>query len=199
MIFELANLRPNEKVLDIGCGTGIYALEFAKLGMDTTCYDLSKPMLDIARRKAEKENVEMAFVLGSAEKLPFEDESFDMVTAVTTIEFVEEPKLAIEEMKRVVKRNGRIVLGILNKLSVWAIQRRIKSLFDGSIFKRAIFFDIFELAHLLKNMKIEWNSTLFALLGTPSFLLKYLYKCEGSVMRVFKPFGAFIAVKAIRG
>ena len=62
----------------------------------------------------------------SAETLPFENDSFDVVSAVTVLCFVREPERAIREMARVLKPGGRIVLGELGRYSSWAAWRRLR-------------------------------------------------------------------------
>ena len=90
----------NEKVLDVGCGTAFYADLFEYY----TGLDSSKGML-----KKSKANV----ILGNAEELPFEENSFDVVISVTALHNVKDFKKAIKEMERVSK--GKIAISILKK------------------------------------------------------------------------------------
>ncbi|MDI6859953.1 MAG: class I SAM-dependent methyltransferase [Methanocellales archaeon] len=192
LIFELAEQKSGETVLDIGCGTGNYSIELAHMRLEVVGIDPSGNMLKIAREKAEKEGLDIKFILGTAESLPFNDDVFDLVVLVTTFEFLD-PKKAIFEMRRVLKRDGRIIVGVLNRWSVWAFERRIKSLFEKTIFAGARFYSIPELKRFFG--KVRWKTTLFAPPHTPSFLLKYFERLEGALSRVFKPFGAFIGVR----
>ncbi|MDD2665723.1 MAG: class I SAM-dependent methyltransferase [Methanocellales archaeon] len=192
LIFELAEQKPGEIVLDVGCGTGNYSIELARMCLKVVGIDTSVNMLKIAREKAEKGELDITFVLGTAESLPFNDDQFDMILLVTTFEFLD-PEKAIVEMKRVLKKDGRIILGVLNKWSLWAFERRMKSLFNKTIFDNARFYSTLELKRFFGNM--ECKTTLFAPPNTPSFLLKYLERFEGTLSTVFKPFGAFIVCR----
>ena len=90
----------NEKVLDVGCGTAFYA----DLFKNYTGLDNSKGMLKKAKAKV---------VLGNAECLPFEDNSFDVIISVTALQNVKYFKKAIKEMERVSK--GKIAISVLKK------------------------------------------------------------------------------------
>ncbi|WP_036480249.1 class I SAM-dependent methyltransferase [Myxosarcina sp. GI1] len=101
----------NEKVLDVACGTG----ELAKLILEQNSsqqisgIDLSANMLQVAREKCrEYSNVE--FQQATASKLPFDDESFDLVICASALHYFENPQLALLEIKRVLKTNGRLII-----------------------------------------------------------------------------------------
>jgi len=74
LIFELAEQKLGETVLDVGCGTGNYSIELAHMGLEVVGIDPSGNMLKIAREKTEKEGLDIKFVLGTAESLPFNDD-----------------------------------------------------------------------------------------------------------------------------
>ncbi len=189
LIFELAEQKSGETVLDIGCGTGNYSIELASMCLKVVGIDPSANMLKIAREKAEKGRLDIEFILGIAESLPFNDNQFDIVLLVTTFEFLD-PEKTIFEMKRVLKKDGRIILGVLNRWSLWALERRIKSLFTKNIFDNARFYSILEIKQFFGKMKCK--TTLFAPPNTPSFLLRYFKRFERMLSKIFKPFGAFI-------
>ncbi len=192
LIFELAEQKSGETVLDIGCGTGNYSIELASMRLEVVGIDSSVNMLKIARDKAKRRRLDIKFILANAESLPFNDGQFDIVLLVTTFEFLD-PEKAIFEMKRVLKKDGRIVVGVLNRWSLWAFERRTKSLLNKTIFENARFYSILELKRFFGNMKCK--TTLFAPPNTPSFLLKYFERFEGMLSRIFKPFGAFIVCR----
>ncbi len=196
LILQFAAPKKGERILDVGCGTGIYAIELAKMGLDVTCYDRSRNMLRVSWNKAQERRIHMNFVLGTAEKLPFRDRSFDLIISITTLEFIEHPALVVNEMKRVLRRSGRIVLGVLNSWSSWAIERKLKSLVRESVFKYARFYNPLELTTMLRPMKVEWDSTLLLPPETPEFVLNGGKKIEKFLVKILKPFGAFICLKA---
>ncbi len=98
------------RVLDVGCGIG--QLEADLPDMDITGLDASRAMVSEARRRSGKQ-----YVLGDACRLPFRDGSHDGVVSVTTLEFLEDPRMALAEMWRVSEPGGRVMLLILNPRS----------------------------------------------------------------------------------
>ncbi|MFQ6051057.1 MAG: class I SAM-dependent methyltransferase [Candidatus Hydrothermarchaeota archaeon] len=194
MILRFSEPKRGEKILDIGCGTGVFASSFAKLGLDVTCLDISEKMLNVAKTKRIKG---IRFILGDVNRLPFEDETFDIVIAVTTLEFLEDPGKGIREMRRVLKKDGRIVLGILNKWSLWTLERKIRSFFEESVFKSARFYSVYEVKSFFGDMKFNWGSTLFMPPNTPNFILKHTKNLEEILSKsILKIFGGFIVIKA---
>ena len=83
--------------------------------------DLSNGML----QKAASANKESVLVRGEANRLPFADQTFDIITCVTVLEFTASPAQAVAEMARLLKPGGRLVVGVLNTWSIWAIARRL--------------------------------------------------------------------------
>ena len=175
----------DEGVLDVGCGTGTYALEFVKLGLDVVCLDSSRRMLKIARTKSG----DMDMALGCAEDMPFRDDSFDLVVGVTLFEFLKKPEEAVWEMRRVLKPGGRIILGVLNKHSLFALY---EGLTGNETYTDARFYSPYELNTL--GVK-RWDSTLFAFKKTPGFMLDWFSKADRILSKIFKPFGAFIVAE----
>ncbi|WP_084535213.1 demethylmenaquinone methyltransferase [Nocardia yamanashiensis] len=101
---QALGLRPGERVLDLGAGTGVSTVEFGKSGAWCVATDFSQGMLQAGRFR----NVPM--VAGDAMALPFADESFDAVTISYALRNVSDPDLALREMLRVTKPGGRLVV-----------------------------------------------------------------------------------------
>ena len=101
--------RARGRVLEIAVGTGIdlplYSGEVSITGLD-----LSPAMLRIARRRAAELGREVRFVVGDAQKLPFDDGSFDSVVTALALCSVPDPARAIGEMRRVLAPGGRLLL-----------------------------------------------------------------------------------------
>jgi len=100
-------LRYCKKILDIGCGIGSFEERLAKLNI--VGLDSSEEMLEEARKRSDKK-----FVLGNAQNLDFPKESFDGAFTVTTLEFLESYKKAVDEVVRVLEPRGNFVAMILN-------------------------------------------------------------------------------------
>jgi ubiquinone/menaquinone biosynthesis C-methylase UbiE len=128
LVLRLLEPVRGERVLDIGCGTGRHLLMFSELGLDITGLDASPHMLGIAQRKLGH-RVELHE--GLAEDLPFEDNSFDIATLITTLEFVDDAQKALQEACRVAE--NRILLGVLNRYAIKGIERRLRGIFSKSI------------------------------------------------------------------
>ena len=105
---------PRLRVADIGTGTGILALELAELGLDVVGLDLSAGMLETARQKWNAVQSDspgsVEFREGDAHALPLDDASVDATFAHMVLHSLAEPAQAIDEMARVVRPGGRIVI-----------------------------------------------------------------------------------------
>jgi ubiquinone/menaquinone biosynthesis C-methylase UbiE len=112
---ELAEIRPGEAVLDIGCGTGTLAVAAKRrVGPAGRVFglDASREMISRALKKGTGAGAEIDFQLGSAEALPFSDATFDVVLSTTVFHCLPDRArhLCIREMVRVLKPNGRLLL-----------------------------------------------------------------------------------------
>ncbi|MFW5832155.1 MAG: class I SAM-dependent methyltransferase [Prolixibacteraceae bacterium] len=107
---------PRMHLLELGCGTGHWTKFFLQQGFQVTATDISEAMLNLAKEK----ELNAVFKKADAENLPFENNTFEAVAAVTMIEFVENQEKVFDEMYRVLQPGGRLVLGCLNAASVLA-------------------------------------------------------------------------------
>lgn len=99
------------KILDIGCGYGSFVLLSVKNGYNTIGVELEEFEHEIAQQRARtEEQPANLFKLGSALNLPFGDESFDIVTFWNVLEHVSDYSKALEEAKRVLKKEGKIFI-----------------------------------------------------------------------------------------
>jgi ubiquinone/menaquinone biosynthesis C-methylase UbiE len=114
-IVDKASLKPGERVLDCGCGTGTLAL-VAKRRVGPTGsvhgIDISADQLARAREKAQRENLDIEFREGSIDELPFPDASIDAVFSTLMLHHLPRPvkEGAFREMRRVLKPGGRVVI-----------------------------------------------------------------------------------------
>ncbi len=101
--------RARGRVLEIGVGTG-KNLEFYPPGVDLTAVDVAPRMMARARRRARKLGTAPRFVEADVQRLPFPDDAFDTTLATAVFCSVADPVAGLEELKRVTRPGGRILL-----------------------------------------------------------------------------------------
>ena len=109
----LADIQDGWTILDIGCGGGATLKRLLERSRDAQVYgiDISEESVAKARKVNAKELDKQVFVCqGSAEKLPYEDNKFDLVTAVETVYFWPNLPGCLQEVNRVLKPGGRFVI-----------------------------------------------------------------------------------------
>lgn len=109
-IVARVGVSPGDRVLDVACGTGNAAIRAAEGGGRATGLDLTPELLEAGRALAAQAVVEVEWVEGDAEALPFKDESFDVVLSVFGCIFAPRHELTARELARVLRPGGRIGL-----------------------------------------------------------------------------------------
>jgi ubiquinone/menaquinone biosynthesis C-methylase UbiE len=127
---EFMELKGTENILDIGCGSGTFVKRLAqKYKKAKFCgADASEAVIKFANKTNTKKN--LRFVSAPIEKLPFKDNSFDSVIVSHLIEHIKEPKKALKEVKRVLKKKGILFLTTPNYFSLWPLAEIV---FDKTI------------------------------------------------------------------
>lgn len=109
-------LAPGARVLEVAPGPGFFAIELAKIGKyEITGLDISKSFVEIAKRNAQQEHVEVDFREGNASQMPFAEASFDFLLCRAAFKNFSDPVGALREMRRVLKPGGRAVVIDLRK------------------------------------------------------------------------------------
>jgi ubiquinone/menaquinone biosynthesis C-methylase UbiE len=110
-VVEMAQPRPDALVLDVATGTGHTAFALAPHARQVIATDVTPEMLEEGRKLNEESRMEnVEFRLADAHELPFEDEMFDIVTCRRAAHHFVDIGRALREMRRVLKRNGRLVI-----------------------------------------------------------------------------------------
>jgi ubiquinone/menaquinone biosynthesis C-methylase UbiE len=92
--------------LDVGCGAGMAARLAAELGADISGIDAAEDLMEIAKERVPNAN----FHNGDMESLPFDDDSFDVVTGFNSFQYAGNPRIALAEARRVTKSSGHVVI-----------------------------------------------------------------------------------------
>jgi 2-polyprenyl-6-hydroxyphenyl methylase/3-demethylubiquinone-9 3-methyltransferase len=101
--------------LDVGCGGGLLAEEFAQLGCQVTGIDPSKPSLETARAHAAASGLSIDYCTGVGESLPFPDQSFEIVYCCDVLEHVTDLDRVIAEIARMLTPGGVFFFDTINR------------------------------------------------------------------------------------
>jgi ubiquinone/menaquinone biosynthesis C-methylase UbiE len=107
------------RILDAGCGAGDVAIALAHglPGAKVAGLDLSEPLLESARSSSAKAGLtdRLSFEKGDVQKMPFEDDWFDVAVSVNMLHVVQDPVAMLDEVERVLTRKGRLVLSDIKR------------------------------------------------------------------------------------
>ena len=138
LIISLLKPKKGEKILDAGCGTGVFTDDILKQGTLVFGVDISFPML--ARAEEKLKSYQFFPALGTMICLPFAENTFDKAVSITALEFIKDGGKAVSELFRVTKKGGTVLVATLNSLSSWAAERRQKAKKgQSSLFEKVIF------------------------------------------------------------
>ena len=115
-LLEALALAPDERVLEIGPGTGYYTFDIAAAlpAGQVDVFDVQQEMLDHVMRAAEQRGVtNVRATLGDAQDLPYDDDAFDAAVLVTVLGEIPDQEQALREVARVLRPGGRLVVGEL--------------------------------------------------------------------------------------
>lgn len=104
------------RILDVGCGTGANLLMLSQYG-DAEGVDVSEDALTFCRERGLEQ-----VKLGAAEKLPYDDDTFDLVTALDVVEHLDDDLAGLREMRRVLRPGGRVLLFVPTFMFLWGLQ-----------------------------------------------------------------------------
>ncbi len=117
---ETRNAKPALRILDVGCGTGGNLEMLSEYG-SAEGVDVSEEALDFCRSKGLKVRK------GLAEKLPFDDEVFDLVTGLDVVEHLDDDVAGLREMNRVLRPGGKVLLFVPAFMWLWGVQDDISN------------------------------------------------------------------------
>jgi len=164
-------------ILDAGCGTGILAKEMLKRGHNVIGMDICDQMICETKKVVmDDDSKHPLAITGDVEHIPFEDNTFDVVTCVGVLEYLPEENRCIGELNRVVKNGGYIILTLPNIL-------KIKNLLDPYYYLNRGFKFLILKAGSVMNKKIDCLEP--ANIGTnDTYCVKRYFK--GKIKNLFK-------------
>ena len=126
-ISDLLEQVDSREMLELGCGTGHWTAFFSEKGFRVTAVDQSAVMLEQAHKK---EIPGVQWVEADAAHLPYPDERFELITAITLFEFAEDRNAIFREIDRLLKPGGFLIVGWLNSLSEIGRQKKSSPTFS---------------------------------------------------------------------
>ncbi len=105
-------------ILEVGCGTGGLLVAAARSGRSIVGVDIASRWLVVARRRLTDHGCSVPLIAAQGERLPWPDESFDIVVADSLLEHLDDPALALREWRRVLKPGGTLVLWSPNRFTL---------------------------------------------------------------------------------
>ena len=162
---QVTDRRP--KILDVGCGTGANLLMLSKYG-EAEGVDISEDALSFCRERGLDK-----VRLGAGEELPYEDGTFDLVTALDVVEHMDDDLAGLREMRRVLRPGGRALLFVPTFMFLWGLQD------DVSNHRRR--YRLPELRRVLEQAGFEIERTTYANITffLPILLVRKLMRLTG--------------------
>lgn len=197
LILGLVGPVEGKRILDVGCGDGVLGERLAQAGAEVTGLDADPRMLAAARERPGRLEAKATFIEGDARQIPFADETFDVVVAITVLCFVVDAERAMNEMARVLRPDGRLVIGELGRYSLWAAKRRLVGWLGSQTWRAAHFRTAHELKRLATAARLDVTEVRGAVYYPPCNLCARVLAPLDARLSLVTTFGAaFIALVA---
>ena len=189
-------LKPKTKgrVLDVGCGTGLFTVNVFGDNFELVGVDTSVRMASLAKGRG------INVIVGDAHHLPFRDEVFDTVMFFTSLEFLVEDN-ALTEVHRVLNDKGSILLGVHNLLNPWNVYRKFRArLKKRSFYKTIRYYSPWRLNRGLRSKRFR-PGTLSSCVLLPCLLKTSTCAAASRVLEgkfVFRHLGAILVLRGAK-
>lgn len=114
--------KPKDRILDLGCGSGLFSISMLKSGCNVTSADPSSQCLANLKRLTSNSRLKPRVIQCAPESLPLPDKFFDSIICINLLEFSESPHSVCKEIHRVLKKNGKAVIATNMPYSPWALR-----------------------------------------------------------------------------
>ena len=195
VILELVGPPAGLRILDVGCGDAALVVALAQRGALVTGVDVDPSVLSAGRARAAASGVAPALMQGDIRALPFADDSFDVVLAVTVLCFVDDAARAVREMARVLRPGGRLVIGELGRWNLWAAKRRMSGWLGSRVWRSATFRTVRALKDLVTDAGLAITMVRGAVYYPPfAPLAALLARCDAWIGKHTTAGAAFLVV-----
>lgn len=191
LLYTMLDPRANERVLDIGCGTGDHLLMLNRLGLDISGADASPYMVQKAQNRLGHR---CTVKIGTTDDLPFDDNELDYATLINTLEFLDNPLIALREAGRVA--NKKVFIGVWNSLSWNGLLKKIHGFFGDPLFSQAKLYNLWQLKSLLRLAYGPAPITWQCIKIQPSITAQKSSHKSGILTGRHSPFGFFLGLSA---
>ena len=180
----LAFLSRDASILDVGCADGVHTIKLVEMGYNVIGLDVSHKYIKDGKMKAREKKLNMEFMRGDAENLPFKENAFDYVLSMSVLMFLPSPYRAIREFARVARLGGMVVVDVSNRYCLYYLglnqivgflTSRIPTLRGGRKFSCFEMKALFEYVGLTG---IEIKYMLLVFRGFPNWLFNILKPIE---------------------
>src|SRR3989344_2815841 len=140
-----------KKILEVGAGMGGDSIYLAKKGASVTVLDFTKKALQLIRKNATREKVNIGTIQADARRMPFKDNMFDIIFHQGLLEHFKNPKELLEEQKRVLKPGGHLLVDVPQRYTTYTIKKHILMWMGKWFAGWEREFSIHELEHLVRS------------------------------------------------
>ena len=161
-IIGYLDIKPQDRILDCGCGDGLYLMVISNL-IDSHLYGFDLDEKEIVLAKINMNASATRFTRGDICRLPFHDSSFDKIILSEVLEHVAEDSKALQEIKRVLRKNGLLVITVpnhnypflwdpVNKILEFLCKKHIRKGFWAGIWRQHLrLYNFSEITNLLEK------------------------------------------------
>jgi len=145
---NLSDPLPGKKILDVGCGSGKYVVECAKLGADTYGIDIAPEMIRLAKQFCENNDVNAHLSIGDvAKELPH---GFDICVALGVLEYFKNPRPILDNLATATKPNGKVIFSVPK---LYAFQMPLREVMLKCRNVNCYYYTRYKIKYLLKGAK----------------------------------------------